>query len=145
VAFGEREAFALRIVGPPPAKGRPRFGRGRTYTDPSTREAEDAVVAAWVDAGAPRLADGPLVLSVTVELARPRSHLRSDGGLSAAGRRAGRHPRRRPDLDNVAKAVMDALSGRAWRDDADVVALYAVRRWAEPGRPGCTTVFVQSV
>jgi Holliday junction resolvase RusA-like endonuclease len=145
VVFGEGEAFQLVLHGPPPSKGRPRFTRhGRPYTDASTREAEESVVAAWMAAGRPVLADGPVRVSVVVVVPRPRSHYRSDGTLSAAGLRAGKWwPRRRPDVDNVAKAVMDALSGRAWHDDACVASLEVWRRWAVPGETApCTQIWV---
>ena len=34
----------------------------------------------------------------------------------------------RPDADNVAKLVLDALNGAAWEDDTQVVALSVVKR-----------------
>lgn len=37
-------------------------------------------------------------------------------------------PARRGDLDNVFKAVLDALSGYAYEDDAQVVEIHAFRR-----------------
>lgn len=37
-------------------------------------------------------------------------------------------PKVKPDADNVAKAICDALNGQAYRDDAQIAALY-VRKW----------------
>jgi Holliday junction resolvase RusA-like endonuclease len=37
----------------------------------------------------------------------------------------------RPDLDNLAKAVLDAGNGVAWRDDSQVTDLGVRKRWAE--------------
>lgn len=126
--------FALVIDGAPPAKRRPRFGRGRTFTDAATRLDAARVLGAWLAAGSPRLADGPVALDVRVRLARPAAHLRRDGALSAEGLRAGRvWARRRPDLDNVVKLVCDALNGAAWRDDADIVHVTMDRRWCLSG------------
>lgn len=34
----------------------------------------------------------------------------------------------RPDADNVAKLVLDALNGAAWEDDTQVVSLSVVKR-----------------
>ena len=43
-------------------------------------------------------------------------------------------PVKKPDLDNVAKAVLDALNGLAWLDDRQVVYLYTYKVYAEnPG------------
>ena len=39
----------------------------------------------------------------------------------------------KPDLDNVEKAVLDALNGVAWDDDKSVVVLIARKVWADTG------------
>lgn len=36
--------------------------------------------------------------------------------------------RRRVDVDNLAKSVLDALTGIFWQDDNDVTTLYALKR-----------------
>lgn len=36
----------------------------------------------------------------------------------------------KPDLDKLARAVLDALTGLAWRDDSQVVALTCTKRYA---------------
>ena len=56
-----------------------------------------------------------------------RERLKADGSVRDAaptipGRRCG-------DADNIAKAVLDALNGLAFADDADVVTLVVHRRW----------------
>jgi len=69
--------------------------------------------------------DGPLELTVTFSLLRPKS-------VSAKKRL---WPDVRPDLDKLARAVKDALTGSgALRDDAQIVALVAEKRYGdEPG------------
>ena len=43
----------------------------------------------------------------------------------------------KPDLDNVLKAVCDALTDcKVWQDDRQVAAIYMSKRWAEAGRTG---------
>ena len=46
-------------------------------------------------------------------------------------------PTAKPDIDKIARAVLDALTGTLYNDDAQVVALY-VEKWyaAESGTPG---------
>ena len=39
----------------------------------------------------------------------------------------------RPDLDNLAKAVLDALHGIIYVDDASVISLIARKEWGAPG------------
>lgn len=50
------------------------------------------------------------------------------------------HHAQKPDLDNLTKAAMDALTDAGvWRDDALVCQCTALKRWAEPGfEPGLT-------
>lgn len=44
---------------------------------------------------------------------------------------------KRPDLDKLARAVLDALSGIVWRDDSLIVGLHVTKRLAEIGeQPG---------
>lgn len=37
----------------------------------------------------------------------------------------------RPDVDNLAKAILDALNGVTFQDDAQVSDLHVTRRWGE--------------
>jgi predicted dinucleotide-binding enzyme len=39
------------------------------------------------------------------------------------------HPTGRPDVDNVAKLVLDALNGLYWRDDAQIVEMAASKAY----------------
>lgn len=41
---------------------------------------------------------------------------------------------KRPDLDNITKAILDGLNGHAFRDDAQVVKLEAVKIYGSPAR-----------
>jgi Holliday junction resolvase RusA-like endonuclease len=110
-------------------KQRPRVTRRGTFTPAPTRIAEQTIREVWLAAGAPRLPDGPHVLRVDAYFPRPESHLRRDGTLSAAGLRA--VPGGRIDVDNVAKLVMDSLSGCAWNDDRFIVRLHSAKHFAD--------------
>jgi crossover junction endodeoxyribonuclease RusA len=44
---------------------------------------------------------------------------------------------KKPDLDKLARAIKDAMTGVVWQDDSQVVALLVSKRYALPGeRPG---------
>jgi Holliday junction resolvase RusA-like endonuclease len=45
----------------------------------------------------------------------------------------------RPDIDNLEKAVLDALKGVAWKDDTQVARVVKEKTWGTEGR---TTVRV---
>lgn len=71
---------------------------------------------------------GPVRVEITALFRRPDSHLTSrgeprKGAPSFPGRNLG-------DLDNHAKAILDALNGIAWDDDAQVVDLRVSKHWA---------------
>ena len=97
-----------------------RAGRVATFDDPRNRTYADRIRWAWRAAGAIDLDRAPIVLVVRAVFARPATHWTSKGALSKAGRSTP-YPIGRPDLDNVIKAVMDALNGLAWRDDSQVI------------------------
>jgi Holliday junction resolvase RusA-like endonuclease len=138
--------FTLTIPGTPTGKGRPKFVRatGRTYTPAKTKAAENKVYLAWLEAGQPTLGDGPLRMRVEIVLNRPQNHWKASGSLSAAGERS-QWPTKKPDADNAIKLVADALNGCAFRDDAQIVALECVKRWANPGELEHTRVTFHEV
>lgn len=98
-------------------QGRPRFSRrGHAYKSDADKRWERRVRNAWPD-GAPRF-HGPVSVRIDVFRALPKG----------APKRVDSEPdTHRPDADNVAKGVLDALNGVAWDDDAQVVDLYVVK------------------
>lgn len=106
-------------------KGRPRFTRrGHAYTPAETANAERAVLAAFLHEtglkgeGAPLFPAGPVAVEVAVFMPPPKDMPK---------RESGRPYTVKPDADNVAKLVLDALNGHAWRDDSQVVDLHVVK------------------
>lgn len=82
---------------------------------------------------------GPVALYITIYLPRPKSHfytskkrggeLREDAPIYCA---------KKPDVDNYAKAIMDALtdSGVIWMDDAQVVDINCRKLFADDAAAG---------
>ena len=68
----------------------------------------------------------PLRMCLDFEFARPKSHLRKRGGLT---KRAPKHHCQTPDVDNLAKMIMDALNGHVYIDDKQVCELVVRKRW----------------
>jgi len=94
---------------------------------------QSAALQALNGAGTPAFPDGPLILDVCFYRARPRSH-------HSAGRHADRlkpsappFPTTRPDATKTLRALEDALTGIAWRDDSQVVTQLVCKRWARSG------------
>lgn len=122
------ETVAFTLPGAPVAKGRPRFARGVTYTDAKMRAAEQSVLAAYLVAGGSERTphDGPVVVSIVATFVPAESWPKWKRSRAVLG--AWPHTAR-PDIDNVVKAVFDALNGRAYTDDSQIVRLIAVKQY----------------
>lgn len=98
-------------------KGRVRFVRatGRTYTPDATSEAMERIRAAYVAAGGTKAPEG-VEISVHITTLRPLPKTRPKCVEEEADTY-------KPDCDNIAKLVLDALTGTAWDDDAQVTDL----------------------
>lgn len=136
------EPVTFTVPGDPRGKGRPRAtSRGkrvRLYTDQKTAdyEAHVADVARVAMAGRDPF-EGPVRVYATVTMRVPKSVSRLVRDLMLSGAIL---PVKKPDLDNVVKAVLDGLNGVAFVDDAQVVGQSAEKVYgAEPG----VTVTVQ--
>jgi Holliday junction resolvase RusA-like endonuclease len=123
----------LIMDGKPKGKARPRLGAGgHIYTPKPTKLAEARIIDAWIVAGRPRL-EGPIHLGLSLVVARPQGHYRKDGSLTPAGQAKPRPTGRKPDLDNALKLACDALNGRLYRDDVDIVEITGLRYWSDDG------------
>ena len=131
-----REVVRLEVPGRPVPLARPRVtGRG-TYLPARSREFRERCRVAWLEAGRPMF-EGHVQLAAVFRYERPRAHYRGGRVRPDAPPFPGR-----ADLDNLVKAVLDALQGCLFTDDALVVSLAAVKVWGDP--PG-TVVTVRRV
>ena len=114
-------AVSLVIDGIPVSKGRPRFTRkGFAYTPQKTREYEKKVakLAAHIMAGKPPL-DYPIKVLAVAYMPIPQMSVKKTAD-AVAGYIL---PAKKPDIDNLAKAALDACNGIIWRDDALICSL----------------------
>lgn len=125
--------FSVEVRGIPKAQGRARafaFKRGdqtrvRMYAPETSRDWKRTVTAQVLERyGHERepLA-GPITLDLAFGLLRPKS----------LPKRVLHHVKK-PDVDNLAKAVKDAMKGIVYRDDSQVVSLHVAKGYsATPG------------
>lgn len=111
------------VEGDPIAQPRARAtsigGHARMYDPGTARPWRERVWAAIREQQPETPHTGPLWLCMGFRLRRPKGHWTAKGGLRP---KAPTHPTGKPDLDNLAKAVMDELTqGGFWRDDSQVV------------------------
>jgi len=106
--------------GTPIGKSRPRFGRTKaggvvTYTPQKTRDYERALKSfAQVAMISKTMLEGPVKVTITAYF----SHKTKTGWHVS-----------RPDLDNIIKAVLDALNEVVFDDDAAVCELVAAKKY----------------
>lgn len=128
--------IAFTVPGQPVAKGRPKFARQggfvRTYTPEKTASYESIVkihAAQAMQGAAPMV--GPLALDLTLFVAIPKSTTKRDRARIAVGTY---HPTKKPDLDNVLKAVTDAMNGIVYEDDAQIVRIVTAKVYSDTPR-----------
>lgn len=130
-----------RALGSPKGQPRPRaFSRGgkAAVYDPGTAEGWKGCVAIACRDLENRLLLQPLSVALTFYMPRPKGHFKRGGMLTDSA------PRwlydNKPDADNLAKAVLDALTEiRAWLDDSQVCELTVHKYWEQSDCPrGCS-------
>ena len=124
------------IPGKAVGKGRPRVTRRGTYTPENTVQYMKSVKAAY---GNRYFFTGPVFLEVVSFFSIPQSTtkkaLRGIEELDYLYTK-------KPDGDNVLKAIKDALNGIAYHDDASVAYESCLRKYAKPGELPRTEVTI---
>lgn len=136
--------ISFTIPGIPKGKARPRVvnagGVSRAYTPKETVEYENLVRLMYqTKAEGKRLPDdAEIVMQITAYYQIPKSATKSKRQKMIEGKI---RPKTKPDLDNLMKAVADALNGIAYRDDSQIVECLCKKYYSE--NP-CTYVSIAS-
>lgn len=114
----------------PVPKARPRLGAGRIYTSPKTALFEGRVRRLSREAmnarGLKPTAD-PLTVTLTFIMPIPQSTSKAQRAELARGM----PHHKKPDLDNLIKAVLDGMNERVFKDDHQVWELNAKKIYGE--------------
>jgi Holliday junction resolvase RusA-like endonuclease len=140
----ESERVEFFVQGKPQPQPRPRFakcrnGGMRAYSGiPITKWKRFVHVAALQTMV--KFEKVPVCVELQFILKRPDCHI-TDRRLKGPPKVMPKAPlthSQKPDVDNLAKGVLDGLSGALFNDDAQVVQLHCSKHWGEPGdREGC--------
>lgn len=113
--------YDFEIEGKPVGKGRPRFKRMgnfvQTYTPEKTAEYEKLVRMKFQNAGG-IITDKPVKIEIVAFFEPPKSTKKRDKAEMLRNKIL---PTKKPDCDNIAKIILDALNQIAYKDDAQVV------------------------
>ena len=129
------------VAGEPKGQPRPRAafhnGRARVY-DPGTAENWKSQIALAAKPLVPdQPLDVPIKLKVDFYMPRPKAHF-GKSGLKYGS--PVRHTKK-PDLDNLEKAVMDALTEVGiWRDDSLVCVKSTRKHYTDTQTPGANII-----
>ena len=132
------EILSCWVDGHPKAQPRVKAFRRGAHAgvyDPGTADNWKLAVAAAVKAAWNKEQHtGPLRLTLRFMMPRPKAHFGKSGQIKET---APHYQTSKPDLDNLAKAVMDALTQlQVWKDDSQIVQLWVSKPYTEK-QAGC--------
>lgn len=118
------------IEGKIKGKARPRFNTrtGHAITPKDTVQYENWVKMCYKEQQATKYLEGPLRALIVAYYKIPKSYTKK---RVEAIRRGEEYPTKKPDLDNIAKIVLDSLNKIAYDDDAQIVELTVLKRYTE--------------
>ncbi|CAM4031502.1 RusA family crossover junction endodeoxyribonuclease [Ectopseudomonas alcaliphila] len=124
------------VPGEPVGKGRPRVGKvgnhARLFTPKKTANYESLIAVVAQQAMAEReLIAGPVLMELRIVLPVAASWSKKKAAAALAGEVM---PTKKPDADNVLKAICDGINGIVFRDDVQVVNVSMSKRFGDtPG------------
>ena len=133
----------FHVDGIPKGQPRPRaFVRGghAAVYDPGTAEGWKSAIAQAVQPHRPEQPlTGALDVTIDFHMPRPKSHYRTGKHAGELKSSAPRWHIGKPDIDNLLKACLDALTAlHVWFDDAQIAALTATKEYSD--RPGAVII-----
>ena len=125
--------LTFEVPGKIKGKQRPRFGKGKVYTQNQTVTYENWIRACFIDAKhrnnlKVNMEIVPLRIKIVCTLSIPQSYTKKKKLLIQEKKLL---PTKTPDIDNVIKVVCDALNGVAYSDDRQIVECYCVKQYGE--------------
>lgn len=129
------------IPGCPVGKSRPKFstfnGRAMAYTPAKTVNYENLVKLSYQQQCAGQMYDKDISLRVNIEAYFPIPKSTTKRKREQMQNRELMHTKK-PDADNVAKAICDALNGIAYTDDSQVCILTVCKYYSDYPRAEVT-------
>ena len=116
------------IKGKPVAKARPRVLKsGITYTQKKTKDYEELVQQVYKLQVGEYLGESALLCEIDFYFSIPKSYSKKRKQAIIEGEEL---YTKKPDLDNLAKTITDALNGVAYKDDSQIIEMKLKKRYS---------------
>lgn len=136
-----KKSVLFNVPGLPKGKGRPKFAKRGNFV--SVRTPEETVVyenliktQAYQAMGDSDPFTGRVSMEARIGFQIPESWSNKKKAKAVAGEIS---PTGKPDIDNVVKALGDAMNGVVFKDDSQICAVVATKFYGTPG----VTVFIE--
>ena len=118
----------FEVMGNPQGKARARTGKGFAYTPEKTVLYENLIKQSFQMANTKKeyYDNEPLAMFITAYFGIPKSMSKKDRDKIT---HHALFPTKKPDADNIAKVVCDALNGIVYHDDTQIVDLNVQKRY----------------
>ena len=138
-AANTKKEYTLYIPGEPMAKARPRFTGKFVYTPAKTVNYEVLIKELFIEKYGSAMIDGYINANIAAYFSIPKSTSKKkrDGMI-----RGVILPTKKPDLDNIAKIILDSLNKIAFVDDSYVTRLSVEKYYSEKPR---VEVFISEI
>lgn len=121
----------ITVMGDPRGKERPRaVRRGGSivvYTPQETKDYEKQIAWEYVAQGG-KYSDKPIKCHINAYLSMPNSASAKRRKMMLEGKIL---PTKKPDIDNIAKIVLDGLNGVAYKDDTQITFLCVTKLFSD--------------
>ena len=130
--------ITFTIIGEPMGKQRPKFyskGKfGKAYTPEATANYEQWVKLSYMQQRGDTavIEDKEIAVTITAYFKIPASVSKKKAEQMRLGYI---RPTKKPDFDNIAKIICDALNGLAYKDDAAIVSAVVDKYYAPDDEP----------
>lgn len=124
------------VPGEPKGKARPRVftnkaGRSQAITPQDTLSYENLVRWVFTNTMESKKLQGEIEAKIVAMYPIPKSMTKKNRQLIDEGKL---HPTKKPDLDNVAKIILDSLNKIAFDDDSQVIRLIVEKHFSDEPR-----------
>ena len=125
--------LGFTVIGEPRAKGRHRTTKsGFTYTPKETIQYENLVKVSFYERYPNHIpTDKPITVLINAYYKMPKSFSNKQKELVMSGKLK---PLKKPDVDNIAKSILDSLNGIAFIDDKQVISALITKDYSQQPR-----------